>query len=467
MKLNTDDSKILVFGKDGRTDAIAAACARSSRPHTLFGYSEYAHAGLLEKCAEVEIGLLTDVSSIRRYAERLKPTLAIIGPEEPLGAGVADLMENLGIPCMGPKRALAQIETSKAWCRDLISRYRIGCNPEYRVFVSTEGLQAYLDRLQEFVIKPDGLTGGKGVRVFGEHIHSVAEGMEYAQEVIDLQGRLVVEEKLVGEEFSLQTLTDGVGAVHCPIVQDHKRAYCGDVGPNTGGMGSYSMPNGELPFLSREDIDRAKAINLAVIEAIRQETGEAYRGVLYGGFIATRSGVRLIEYNARFADPESMNVLPLIDGDFVDICEAIATGGLNRVPMSFRPLATVCKYVVPNEYPQAAKRGGSIRIPRMRVTGGQLETYVAGVEMKGHDTVMTGSRAVAFVGLASTLVAAERIAEEAASSTGGDVRHREDIGSEELVQRRLQHMALLRDAKRSQVGRGPIGGAGSVIALSR
>ncbi len=312
------------------------------------------------------------------------------------------------------------------------------------MFEHAEGLRQYMSELGEFVIKPDGLTGGKGVQVFGEHLHSIEDALSYCHAILAKHGRVEVEERLEGEEFSLQTITDGDTIIHCPLVQDHKRAYDGDEGPNTGGMGSYSCPDFGLPFLDARDIETAQSTNEQVIHALARETGKPYRGVLYGGFMATGDGVRLIEYNARFGDPEAMNVLPLLEADFVELCRATAEGNLGRVACSFASKATVCKYVVPESYPDGPATRAAIVVPDEYRERTDVRWFWAACRQEGSDVHLTGSRAGAFVGIGDTLEAAERVAEEAASAVGGPVRHREDIGRTEIIDARIRHMETLR-----------------------
>ena len=441
--------RILLYGKDARTDAIAATLLRSGWEVELVAYTEFKSPGLVARCARVQRGRL-DVSvealkEMTAFAGAVKPDLVIVGPEEPLAAGLSNAVRALGIPCFGPLEELAHIETSKAWARRLLDTYGIPGNPEYRIFERPEGLMQYLRELGTFVVKPDGLTGGKGVRVAGEHLADVNEAHEYALSVIAKHGRVLIEERLEGEEFSLQSITDGETVVHCPVVQDHKRAYPGDTGPNTGGMGSYSCPDGSLPFLAKGDLDAARRTNELVVEAIRAKTGEPYQGVLYGGFMVTRDGVRLIEYNARFGDPEAMNVLPLLRSDFVDICLAVTRGTLSKTPVVFDQLATVCKYLVPKGYPNSKKDAGEvIFVPRVEQPG--LHCYWAATEMGDlpGEARLTGSRALAFVGVGDTLAEAEKIAESGAGSvTGKEVRYRSDIGTAAALQARIQHMREL------------------------
>jgi phosphoribosylamine--glycine ligase len=433
----------LVIGKDGRTDCIGEAVCSSGG--TLYSLCEFANPGLKRKSKVFRVGRTDDVPGVVALAAELKPDLAIIGPEEPLAAGLVDALQGgLGIPCVGPTKSLARLETSKAFTRRLSSKYDIAGNVEYMVFDSLDGLPAYLQHLGEFVIKPDGLTGGKGVKVFGDHLHSLAEALAYAKVCLE-RGPVVVEEKLDGEEFSLQSFCDGEYVVDMPPVQDHKRAHEYDSGPNTGGMGSYSCEDRSLPFLAKDDLEAASAVNRAVARALYAEFGQPYRGILYGGFMATAKGIRLLEYNARFGDPEALNVLPLLETNFLAICEAITTGRLSRLNISFRDRATVCKYVVPKGYPTNPVRNVAIDLDRVpEYPSDRLRTYFAAVEERDGSILLTGSRALAFVGMGHSLDDAERIAERAASSVEGPVDHRRDIGTTKLIRRRVDHIKRLR-----------------------
>jgi phosphoribosylamine--glycine ligase len=439
---------VVALGKDARTSAIAVACAASPLVGRLVGVAELDIPTLHDVCDEVVVvDSLRAVDQVVPTIEKFGADLVVVGPEDPLDAGLVDRLEERGIPGFGPRRALARVETSKEWARELIEKAGIGANPRFRSFSSSDGLHDYLGELGQFVVKPDGLTGGKGVCVFGEHLQTLDEALEYAVECIDSHGRVVIEEKLEGEEFSLQTITDGSTAVHCPAVQDHKRAYEGDTGPNTGGMGSYSDADHSLPFLAPEDLARARAINEQVIGALERETGAPYRGVLYGGFMATADGVRVIEYNARFGDPEAMNVLPLMTADFVEVCIGVVTGTLDQVDVGFRPLATVCKYLVPEGYPKQKGYGDPVPFDRALVEqDDDVRCYWAAARLQDSEILLTDSRTVAFVGIGPTLAEAEQRAERGTASVGGPVRHRRDIGTSELIERRIVHMRDLRGA---------------------
>jgi phosphoribosylamine---glycine ligase len=455
--MTSSSQRILIIGKDARTDAIAAACAASPQQPELFALTELPIPGLLEKCRAVRYGSLLDLEPARDAAREFRPNLAIIGPEEPLEAGYADEFRSLGIAVFGPSKQLAAIESSKSWARSLLDRYGISGNPDYRVFASSDGLRKYMEDLGSFVVKPDGLTGGKGVRVFGEHLHAIDEALDYAQTTLADDGKVQIEQRLDGEEFSLQTITDGADVIHCPVVQDHKRAFDGDRGPNTGGMGSYSCPDLSLPFLDPDDVAVAQSINEQVIDVLARETGEPYRGVLYGGFMATRDGVRLIEYNCRFGDPEAMNILPLLDADFVELCAAAAHGRLETVKRSWKQKATVCKYLVPRDYPGTAAETERIDLPDELRQSPHVRWYWAACREEDDAVFLTSSRSGAFVGIGDSLEEAERIAEGAAQKleehNKGSVRHRRDIGSAKLVNRRVDHMRSIRSTHRVAAAR--------------
>ncbi len=433
-------TKALLVGSGAREHAIADALIAGGAE--LFAYMQLLNPGIKKIAKRFAVGKADDTTAAVKFATENSVDIAVIGPEAPLAAGVVDELEKAGIKCVGPTRQLAQLETSKSFARQLMQKYGIEGGIKFRIFKASNRneISSYLNELGSYVVKPDGLTGGKGVKVSGEHLRSNAEALDYCNETLRTHPAVVVEEKLEGEEFSLQTLTDGNGGfLHFPAVQDHKRAFDGDTGPNTGGMGSYSDSNFLLPFLTAEDVEAAKKITEKVAAAIKKELGTAYKGVMYGGFMKTAAGIKLLEYNARFGDPETMNVIPLLKTNFVEVCKASAEGKLAKLNAEFENKATVCKYVVPEGYPDSPKTG-KIEVPSVEKDCIKALTYYAAVEDKEDWIYTTKSRAVAFVGVADTIAAAEKIAEEAASMVKGTVFHRKDIGTWQLVQKRVEHM---------------------------
>ena len=434
--------KILVIGSGAREHAIVRALDRSSQEKEIYCLASNMNPGIAELCDEILIGNFNDPEFVVSYAKEVGATLAIIGPENPLANGVADALLNTNVKVVGPKKDLAQLETSKAFTRDLLNEYKIPGGPKYQNFNSMNGVADFLNILGEnYVVKYDGLAGGKGVKVSGDHLHSHDEALAYCQELVDNDGEFVIEEKFIGEEFSLMSFCDGETLKHMPAVQDHKRAYEGDSGPNTGGMGTYSDANHSLPFLTDDDIAQAHDINLQTAKAVKDKFGVGYKGILYGGFMATANGVKLIEYNARFGDPEAMNVLSLLESDFIDICNGISNGALDKIDVRFSNKATVCKYAVPEGYPDNPVKDKPIDVSKIENPDG---LFYASVDFKGTSLVEAGSRTVAVVGIADSISDAEKIAEKEVSSISGPLFHRKDIGTDELIQKRIDHMRKIK-----------------------
>ena len=435
-------NKILVIGSGAREHAIVRALNRSHQEKEIFCIASNMNPGIAELCDELLIGNFNDPDFVVNYTNEIGVTLAIIGPENPLENGVADALWSVKVKVVGPKKNLAKLETSKAFTRDLLKEYDIPGGPKYRTFDSMNGVAEFLNELGEnYVVKYDGLAGGKGVKVSGEHLHSHDEALVYCQELTDKDGEFVIEEKFIGEEFSLMSFCDGDTLKHMPAVQDHKRAYEGDTGPNTGGMGTYSDANHSLPFLTEEDIAEAHQINIQTAKAVKDKFGEGYRGILYGGFMATANGVKLIEYNARFGDPEAMNVLSLLESDFIEICNGIADGSLNKVDVHFSNKATVCKYAVPEGYPNNPVKDEQIDISKIKNPDG---LFYASVDIQNGKLVEAGSRTVAVVGMANSISNAEKIAEKEVSAIAGPLFHRSDIGTDMVIQKRINHMKSIR-----------------------
>ncbi len=441
---------LVALGSTARADCLAEAIQKSEDAE-LHSFIQSPNPSVISRSKDHFLGKIDDFDALRKYARRVKPDLAVISPDYAVAIGVADVLSELEIPSFGPKKTLARLESSKSFTRNLMDRYDIEGSPEHRVFDSMEEIRDYMLDLKEFVVKPDGLTGGKGVKVFGEHLKTLDDSLEYCRQIIDAKSKVVIERKLEGEEFSVQFFTDGKTVLPSPIVQDHKRAYDGDRGPNTGGMGSYSSQNHLLPFISRADLQVAQHITHRVAFALKEELNEHYRGIMYGGFILTSEGVKLIEYNARFGDPEIMNVLPILKNDFVQVCEAVVHGELSKISLHFEEKATVCKYAVPEGYPESPRKGEIIDITDLANSSNKY--YLGAVEEAGGieqpwKLRMGTSRAVACVGIADTIEGAEAIAEHSIRQIRGPVFHRKDIGTKELIQRRIAHLNALKKTRR-------------------
>lgn len=434
---------ILIVGSGAREQAITLALVRSNSAVTLFCLGTNKNPGIMPHTEHYAVCKLDDIAFIVAYAKEHKINLCIIGPENALAAGLSDALKASDINVIGPTRDLARIETDKAYARDLMTRYRIPGLPKYRVFTDAVEIPAFLNELGEgrYVVKATGLMGGKGVKVAGEHLASINDAIDYAKSLIADNHRVVIEEKLIGQEFSAMCFTDGKAVIAMPLVQDHKRAYEGDSGPNTGGMGSYSDATHTLPFLNQSDVDAAYAINCSIIDALFKETGQRYHGILYGSFIATATGISVIEFNARFGDPEAMNVLSLLETDFVSVCHAIISETLDHLPIHFKQAATVCKYAVPKGYPDQPQKNIVLDDALLDLNIGY---FYGAVDMQEEHAVATGSRTLAFVGVADTIGAAEQLAERHMQKIKGAFFYRKDIGTKEALHSRINMMNEVR-----------------------
>ena len=437
--------KVLVVGGGGREHAVVEALHRSQAE--IYAAMANQNPAIRRRSKEILLGDVTEVERIVSWAKGHGIELAVIGPEAPLERGLTDALEAAVIPTVGPSREAARLETNKEFTRTLMREHRITGSPQFWAFDNLAGFEEFVnDSDFEFVIKPLGLTGGKGVRVWGEHFSTKPEALAYGREILEKNiggtARFLVEEKLVGEEFSLQAFCDGRSLVPMPLAQDHKRAYEGDKGPNTGGMGSYSDADHLLPFVTRDDYERALETMTETVDAMfARDT--PFKGILYGGFMATRDGPKLLEYNVRFADPESMNVLPILEGDFLDVCVRL-TGGNLPSNVKFSRMATVCKYVVPMGYGSHPKAGEQLKVDEesIRRTGAKL--YYASVDERGGHLYTTTSRSLAVVGIASDLGAAESISEEALAFVAGNFYARRDIGKPDVVRWKVERMQKIR-----------------------
>lgn len=435
---------ILILGSGAREQAIAKALSRSVEKPVIFAIGTTMNPGLKADCQQYVVGDILNEALVLQYARKWQCDLAIIGPEAPLECGMADALWAAGVSVIGPKKALARIETSKQYARDLMKKYHIPGLPRYAVVRTLDEASLFLNELGEghYVIKADGLMGGKGVKVAGDHLASIDEALQFCETLFKQASTVLIEEKLIGQEFSFMVFSDGSTVVPMPLVQDHKRAYVGDLGPNTGGMGSYTCEDHSLPFVTADDKVAALAINEAVIHALQQETGEPYKGILYGSFIVTRQGVSVIEFNARFGDPEALNILALLTTDFLGICVAIVSGTLKPSLVQFENKASVCKYVVPEGYPDAPLINSPIEILALDP---KVHCYLGAVHETSQGLLATGSRIAGLVGVADNLQTAEALAESGVLRIQGKVFHRPDIGTQALIEQRIEMMRTLRD----------------------
>lgn len=434
--------KILVVGTGAREHAI---CKDIDGNAELYSIMSNKNPGIA-RISKYQIGNENDIGNVVKFAEENKIDIAVIGPEAPLEKGIVDALEEIGVGCVGPTMEAAKIETDKVFMRNLFENYKIDGSLVYKVFDNYDDISDFIDDFgKDVVIKPVGLTGGKGVKIMGEQLKDAEEAKKYSKEVVDTKmgghAKVVIEERAIGEEFTVQAFVDGKNIAPMPAVQDHPYAFEGDEGPITGGMGSYSDKGGLLPFLDQNDYDKSVKIMEDTVNAINKEVGP-YRGFLYGQFMLCSDGPKLIEYNARFGDPEAMNVLELLETNFVDICQGIVDGNLKGA--KFVDKATVCKYIVPNGYPGNAVPNQVIDVNEDKINELGAQVYYAAVNEKDGKVYSSSSRALGIVSVGETIDEAEKICEDATKYVKGDVYHRKDVGTSDLIQKRINHMKELK-----------------------
>ena len=440
--------KILVVGGGAREHAICDAVCRSENAE-LYSVMNNLNPGIAHLSKHYLLEKETNIRQVVDYAVKKEIELVAVGPEAPLQAGLVNELEKKGIKACSPSKEAARIETNKEWMRNLLKKYNVCGQLKYASFTDVTNAKRFIEDLNgEVAVKPIGLTGGKGVRISGDHFNGVKEAVGYIKEVIEKkiggESKVLIEEKAVGEEFTLQAFSDGYSILPLHAVQDHKRLLPDDKGPNTGGMGSYSCSNGLLPFLSKSEYEEGCAILQKIVEALNTDNCK-YIGPIYGQFMLTADGLKIIEINARFGDPENMNVLPLLETDFIELCNAMVDGSLNTMKLKLKKKSTVCKYVVPEGYGYKSMVGERVFVDENSIKNTGSRLFYASVNKKDDHVYTTSSRSLAIVGLSDTLSEAEGICEEALTHVKGDhifVRH--DIGTSELIEKRLRHMKELR-----------------------
>ena len=415
---------ILVIGSGGREHALYWKLSESPQTEQI-----YAIPGNPGMGASAAIAL-DDHAAILRFAKEHEIGLVVVGPEVPLMNGLVDELEAAGIRAFGPRANAAEIEGSKSFAKDLMKKYGIP-TARYEVFTAAEPARAYIRQEgAPIVVKADGLAAGKGVIVAmteQEALDAVDAIME-DHSFGDAGARVVIEEFMEGEEASLLAFTDGTTIRPMISAQDHKRAYDGDRGPNTGGMGTYAP----APVMTPEMTERAVEEILKPTIAAMAKEGRIYRGCLYLGLMVTADGPKVVEFNARFGDPETQVVLPLLDSDLVTIMCACADGTLADVPIRWKNGAAVCVVLASGGYPGHYDKGQEIHGLADAEAMGTL-VFHAGTAMKDGKFVTNGGRVLGVVGRGADISSAVDAAYAAAAKISfKDVYYRKDIAHRAL-----------------------------------
>ena len=408
--------KVLVVGSGGRCHAIVEALSKSPQVEKIFCAPGNAGIAALAECVAIKE---TSVEELKEFALANNIELTVAGPEVALEAGIADVFKANGLRLFGPTKAAAQIECSKQFAKDLMQKYDIP-TAAYATFEDFDAAWEYVKAGSlPTVLKYDGLAAGKGV--------VIAETLEQAEEALrDMlqdekfgKGKVVIEEYLEGPEFSLLCFVNGTDVYPMPVAQDHKRAFDGDEGPNTGGMGAYT----ELPFITEEDLQYAMDKVMRPTAAAMVEEGYSFCGVLYGGLMKTKNGIKVIEFNARFGDPETEVILPRMTSDICQVFCDVADG--KQPTITWNEMATLGIVLASKGYPGSYEKGYVIE--GTEDVDGSI--YHMGTALKDGKYVTSGGRVMIVVCQAPTLrEAQQKAAAEVAKIKCENLFHRTDIG---------------------------------------
>ena len=424
--------KILVLGGGGREHALIWKLRQSPRVEQI--WCAPGNAGIDELAEPVAIDV-TDVPAIVRFASEQQVDLVVPGPELPLTLGVIDALRDAGLRGFGPSRAAAQLEGSKTFAKDLMRRAKVPTG-FFSSFTDADEAVRYVHEVgAPIVVKADGLAAGKGVLI----CETVAEAEKAIDEIMrwrtfgEAGARLVIEEFLVGEEVSFMALTDGETVLPLASSQDHKRAFDGDTGPNTGGMGAYSPAPVLTPALHARIMDEIMA---PVVRALA-ERKIVYTGVLYAGLMITADGPKVLEFNCRFGDPECQALLMRFTGDLAAVMEAAADGRLAGTQLSWDDRAAVCVVLAAGGYPGNYERGKPISGLETLRDWRDGMVFHAGTMRRDGQVVTNGGRVLGVTALGADVTAAVAEAYQAVDRISWDGMHcRRDIGRRALERER-------------------------------
>jgi phosphoribosylamine---glycine ligase len=377
--------KVLVIGSGGREHAIVWKLRQSPKLNKLYVLpGSPGTAGLAENVGDISVD---DHVAVIRFCQSNLVDLVIVGPEAPLANGIADALTAAGIQCFGPKQAAARIEASKVFAKDFMRRHRIP-TAGYATFRQMDDAFQYLETLDTpIVIKASGLAAGKGVILpeTREEAKLALKAILIDKSFGEAGEEVVIEERLVGQEVSLMAFTDGTFVVPMLPAQDHKRLLDGDVGPNTGGMGAYAP----APIFAPEMMNVVlESILKPAVKGLKDE-GTPFVGVLYAGLILTSDGVRVLEFNCRFGDPETQVLMPLLETDLLEITEACVNGSLAEVEIHWKNGAAVCVVLASKGYPEKAETGKVVTIEDLPK---DMVCFHAGTKIKDGNLVTSGGR---------------------------------------------------------------------------
>ena len=415
--------KVLVVGSGGREHALAWKLAQSEKVDKVYGAPGNPGIAQIGECVDIAP---TDVKALADFAQKEGIDLTVVGPEAPLVAGIVDEFEKRGLKIFGPSKGAARLEGSKAFAKEIMKKYGVP-TADFRVFDDAEEAKKFVrEKGAPIVVKADGLAAGKGVVV----AQTVQEALEAIDRIMveklfgEAGNRVVIEECLFGEEASYLVITDGERYVPLATAQDHKAVYDGDRGPNTGGMGAYSP----APVLSPE---LEKEVREKVIEPIlkgMKEEGYPFKGVLYAGLMVTPEGVKVLEFNVRFGDPEAQAILRRLESDLFEVCQSVVEGRLVE-QLKWRPESSICVVLASRGYPGKYEKGKVITGIEEAEKVPSVVVFHAGTKVEDGKLVTNGGRVLNVTALGKDLKEArERVYRAIEKIHFEGMHYRKDIG---------------------------------------
>ena len=430
--------KFLIVGSGGREGAFALRLMEDTRLYAVMEHENPLIADCVRRSGgEYAVGDPNDPAVVVDFAKEHSIDYALVNADLPLANGVVDVLLENGLRTIGGTREAARIEWDKIYSIEMMRRVCPEFTPFYRVVSNAgeleEAVLEFESRGLGVVVKPQGLTGGKGVKVMPEHLPTYQDCVGYASSLLGKRRdeKVLLVERLRGIEFTIMGITDGVNLVMAPASYDYPFRYEGDAGPGTGGMGCFTDAGRRLPFMSDRDLDDCRSIMRRIIGEMRS-MGLRFSGVLNGGFFKTGGGIRFMEFNARIGDPEALNIMSVLEGSFADLLERVWDETVSEDAVSFAKRASVVKYLVAKEYPDESRESTEFTLDEGAIAGLGVKTYFASCTRTGPGRYETlkRSRAVAFGAVSDTIVGASDLVNKAIMlHVSGGLEYRSDIGS--------------------------------------
>ncbi len=438
----------LIVGSGGRESAFALKLFKET---TLFAFISHENPTIID-CVEKSggsyiVGNVNDPQAVANFAVESNIDYAFVSADDPLANGVVDKMLDRNIKAVGGTKEATKIEWNKIYSIDMMRKVCPEFTPYYQAIEKKEELhsaiQKFKDKKIQVVVKPQGLTGGKGVKVMPEHLITYHDCIDYASELLDKcpNEKVLLVEKLKGIEFTIMGITDGQNLVLSPASYDYPFRFENDLGAGTGGMGCFTNNEKKLPFMNDKDLQDCQDIMQKIIDTMRGD-GLSFNGVLNGGFFKTKDGIKFMEFNGRFGDPEGLNILTILKSSFTDIIKSMWHKTLSEDKISFIQKASVVKYLVAKEYPKESDKATVFTMDEQAIAAMGVNIFFASSikESDGQYQTLKKSRAIAFGAVSEKIEDAGNLVNEAIEKfVHADLEYRKDIGSHENLNKLLNY----------------------------